>query len=122
MTFASTTKQVLDSALFFIEEYGWTQGAHARTRYDRIIGPREEKAACFCTIGALTRAVQVVVGNNYDEQYNHLFSAANYLRRSAGVDDLVDWNDHPDRKKEEVVAAFKAASQELQSMIIEANA
>lgn len=77
----------------------WTQGRSARSKSGAPVPPGSEKAVSFCATGAICRIYghEIESGVVYVELSEHL-----------KCDRVVDWNDAPNRRKKEVIAAFKA--------------
>lgn len=74
----------------------WTKGAFARTACGRAVMTGEGAAACWCLHGALGLC------------YNYGYDAeAERLRVRLGANDLVSWNDTPERTHQEVLAVLK---------------
>lgn len=83
---------------------GWTQGAFARTARRIQVGPANEKAACWCILGA---------GNAAFSGY-----APDETQWYGTIQDIVlkmpqKWNDEPERTQEEVIAMAKQAEKIL---------
>lgn len=94
-------RMLLDAAEY-LEDFGWCQ-----KRVGSVGGPR-------CVHGAM---LAVIAGE--DDYYNDIFKAANRLLcKHLGLNLYIystcgfpagNWNDEPDRTKEEVIAALRAA-------------
>lgn len=94
--------EILKAAKKQIVDKGWTQGAYARTASGRQIGAHAGAAACFCAIGACQSV--------HDDYHAAHYEAIRLLRlQTLNDSDIPTWNDHPDRTKEEVIAAFDKA-------------
>lgn len=109
MTAPQTVADVLDAAANIIEPEGaWTRGTYAADRCNDSVDTLSSDAKCFCAMGAVYRAVEassiyktgpiVLVGDVRRYLYNFLGCSA------------ASFNDHPDRKQSEVVAALRAAA------------
>ena len=70
---------------------GWCQGAYARTKSGRPIGPRTPGAACFCPLGAAQR---VVLAGGY--RYAAMVDAMNAACPNYGI---AHWNDTTGRRQ-----------------------
>lgn len=110
-------REVIDRALELVGA-GWTQNAFARTKPGgSAVGCLTESAKCFCTIGALKRAARETANrDNIEVEMLLLEDAAAEVRAAVRVLDLVNWNDDPIRKKEEVLQAFRNASSNVFAM------
>ena len=92
-----TTREVLLKAADIIEEKGWYQG--------NMIGPKGE----LCMLGALN------VASDYSLEY---FNVRTVVRDHLHISvkdksfSLSNWNDAPERTKEEVIAALRGAAEE----------
>jgi hypothetical protein len=80
-----------------LEEKGWCQYVWARNA-EGLSAPIESAMACsFCTRGALER---VGAGIPALKKLEHRLSLYSTLQ-------ITEWNDHPERTKEEVIALLK---------------
>lgn len=88
-----TVKQTLLAARELLTPEGaWTQGSYARDASGRRTGCWEPNAVCWCLEGAIKRV------SNTDEEYSEALSLLAHEVR------LVHrWNDHPDRKPQDVL-------------------
>lgn len=103
-------------------EAGWTQGVFARDAEGEPLDPYEQKGrpTCYCTIGAVDRAVfEYRQGDASEGRYralkaiqravltNHrdLYPGRMILRNLL----VGEWNDAEDRTKEEVLAVYDKA-------------
>lgn len=101
MSKPSTTKEVLERALAIIEDpERWTQGAYARHKNGNPIGPLEEAACRWCSLGALEKAGDDPV--SLDALYALNNASMQYC--SKAPHDLNDEGSHA-----EVVEMFKRA-------------
>jgi hypothetical protein len=106
-------KKVLKKALALIRK-GWTKGALCRDK-DKVavkyhVGLRE-KGCKFCSLGAIDAGAELVKLTDYSAA---IFEAKQKLREALPVrTGIIAWNDSPDRRKPEVVAAFQAAIKSL---------
>ena len=95
--------------LLLIEQFGWTQGALARTPQGRECGPLSDKAACFCANGAIDRAAQICGADA--ETRDHAYDAVKWGADLKGSPIMLqDWNDAADTKIIEVIRAFRKAA------------
>jgi len=89
---------------------GWTKGSYARTAGVNAIPYTAPEACQFCSLGAIYRAA---IDLGEDRNGNVTLDARAKLRKVIaavyGENDIVEFNDSPIRKKEEVLAAFKKA-------------
>jgi hypothetical protein len=93
--------EILNAAADLLEKPGaWTQQDYAFDPDGVAVDARNERASCFCALGAIRHA------GGYPDDVN---PAASVLGQFVG--DLVcDWNDAPGRTQAEVVAALRAAA------------
>jgi hypothetical protein len=76
-----------------LEEKDWCQGDYARNAFGHGVEVNDPRACSFCAVGLL-----VATGTcdlNYPKLKEHLGMR------------VVDWNDDPERTKEEVLAVLK---------------
>ena len=100
-----TPQDILNAAADLIERTGWTQGCSARDENDKKCGEEDPKAVCYCVYGAIAKSSQTL---KYSKSLKLPFDI---LRDSAGITGgIISWNDHPDRTKEEVIAALRGVS------------
>lgn len=112
--------EVLDSAANIILRDGWYQGNFYEPppAVDGLAAADDEanRSAPCCQDGALQRAIWGVayVGGHWwidpTPQAQAYKQARAYMEQVVG-DNSIDWNDHPDRTKEEVVAALRQAAE-----------
>lgn len=96
-----TAREVLMEARRLIDEKGWTQNTFARDKSGEPVVPDAYCAVCFCSTGAIARAAQ-------DDDLLVRMEARRRLR--AVIDSSIpDWNDNPERTKDQVLAAFDQA-------------
>jgi hypothetical protein len=101
-----TVADVLERAADLIEPEGaWTQGAYARSVYNRPIG-NISRATCFCALGAMNVAAGASAVNQ-DQPEPHIAFA-----NAVGIKDylIATWNDAPERTQAEVVAKLREAA------------
>ena len=121
------TLETLKQARALVEK-GWTKGVMVRN-----VGPRIN---CYCSVGAISKAVGLLDGKapSLTDAWNARHSATvvmaqalfdgtdrsweqcyadmddpTYRREGWAQDQLIYWNDHPARTKEEVLAGFDIA-------------
>lgn len=97
-----TTVEILREARGYIER-GWTQGAFARDGDGHKVAFEHPAAGCFCALGAIERA------EGGDTSYASGQRARFSLRAVIGSNLIGEWNDAPERTKEEVLSAFSRA-------------
>lgn len=97
----NSVAEVLSAAAALIEPDGcWTQGAASRDASGGM-GAAANKAVCWCLFGAISRVAGVRTWLETD--------AFEAVRQVVG-DAFIPWNDAPDRKQAEVVAALRKAA------------
>ena len=95
--------EVYNKAADIIEK-GWTQGVFAEDRFGKRIHPCRYGAKSWCLSGALMAAVHLIRGD-------YLSFCPNNLTEGLMLEvDAVEWNDHPDRTKGQVVAILQRAA------------
>lgn len=91
-----------------IVDRGWTQGEFARDDKGDYCSALDEFAACHCTAGAMSRARADLygIGHTSDhDSYQHYREAHHRVEKELGVP-IPNWNDKPERTKEQVVSAL----------------
>lgn len=98
------TLEILKTARKLIDTPArWTKGVVARDQFGIKTDPSSEAAVCWCSIGALLRAI----GSDGPEADRLIKESASKLRKAAHCIVIGAWNDevtHP-----EVLAAFDTA-------------
>jgi len=98
--------EILNAAADLIEPDGaWTQGALARTKRWREIGPHEGNAACFCAAGAIRKVAEFFPASR-SVAWNLSSDEALFL----GYETLPDFNDAPTTTQADVVALLRRAA------------
>lgn len=96
---------ILSAAADLIEPEGrWTQGVYARRDGRQVAIQDIEDADCFCAVGAIKRITGGPVSG-------YLTDVLNGIGRRRGYDHVAAWNDAPERKQAEVVAALRQAAE-----------
>lgn len=90
-------------ALITLPEH-WTQNAFARNGV-RTIGPLEDGATCWCSLGAVLKATSV--GTNNGDIGRESIGAAEYYLQSAAYDLVAHFNDT--HEHHEVLSVFEMA-------------
>ena len=103
-----TPQDILNAAADLIERTGWTQGEFAKDADGDPVSATSPFANCFCMFGAIYRVTAEVSprGSIMADL------AEEILAERVGYDHFSKWNDHPDRTKEEVIAALRGVSNE----------
>ena len=119
-----TAKQVLIGAAQRIEEKGWTQHAYGRMAEEfpasagwpaipvgSPCGAEGNLASTPIAETDVIGALRQQVGRfGLRADHDAVDEAKAILRRRLGVENLAHWNDAPERTKEQVIAALKAAA------------
>lgn len=109
---AQTAVEILHEAREILVEKGWTQGCVARDARGKICDVGSRAAVCFCAMGAISKVAA------FDDPLRPAKQAIIALRRAIGLTRSLQgvgaWNDAPERTKEEVIAAFDKAIEELE--------
>jgi len=95
-----TTVEVLTRAREILWK-GWCQGPYAETRKGVAVEVDHPDAVRFCSYGALDRVAW--------EEGTSVSDATDALIRVINTPQVAGWNDAPNRKKREVIAAFDRA-------------
>ena len=97
--------ETLDKAADHIVEHGWHQGFYWPTVGHALGEPEYVEGDPCCALGALS----VVEGVNV---YAGLTMAMGFLGQHLGMNamSIADWNDTPERTKDEVLAALRGAA------------
>jgi hypothetical protein len=91
-----------DKAWKLIEATGWCQGESAKDDRGRSIYARHPQACSFCLMGAIDLVYDV---GNYSKAFIKVLEAVNKLEQKRTY--VSEWNDDPERTKEEVVNLLK---------------
>jgi hypothetical protein len=88
-------RERIRKAANLIETRGWTQHVMARDAAGKPTARfNDPLAASYCTLGAIN-----AVGGGIEEVW--------LLERETGIRDIPNWNDDPERTKEDVVAVLR---------------
>lgn len=96
---------------------GWTQQVNARTAEGQVVSALDAKARKYCTIGAIYAS--------FAEQGKSSLSKAELPEKALMYEIVTNrpeleheyvsaWNDHPNRKKKDVVQLFKNIIKDLE--------
>ncbi len=96
---------LLSRAADVIEKKGWCQKVYALDALGEETHPFDPLAERFCALGALDYALKTVPNPHLSA-----LQARNRLRQIVG-NAIPTFNDAPQRRKEEVVAALRSASE-----------
>ncbi len=104
----SVEREVLDRAIDLLMKFGWCQGTYAKDKEGRNIDLSSERAASFCVIGSIRRALEerkeMLPGQRWDTRDLIVREVARQARTWDCSDPmLADWNDAETRTKAEVV-------------------
>jgi hypothetical protein len=104
-----TPQEILLRAADIIEATpnAWTQGAMARNPKGLKVNPNHPTAACFCSLGAIQKAVIDIPNAPWVEAEALL--AGSLSNNEATMLTIVRWNDAPERTVSEVVAQMRKA-------------
>ena len=100
-------RNALERAARLIENKGWTQGSVARDAVgNRLDDPKDPRAACYCTLGALQAATET------DGHYLKIYNAFLVANQDILDEKLVwVWNDYTAKSADEVIAAIRKVAQ-----------
>jgi hypothetical protein len=105
----ATVSSVLRAAAQKIEpRRGWTRGWFARDAHRGGIFYANERAVCFCMLGAIKRSALEAVGP--DGVFGLTNLAVDAVEAVIGHVDITVWNDDPKRRKRQVLAALRKAA------------
>lgn len=109
-------KVILDAADLL--EKGFCKGVLAETEEGICVQPSHPLAVRYCARGALMEACKRAgLTTVYASEYNYSVKLAKFIKpnifTSFGADVLVEWNNAPERTKEEVVAKFREFAETL---------
>jgi hypothetical protein len=79
---------------------GWVQGYLATDSTGKQVPPDSLVATCFCLSGAMIKCRQSMT----DETHIFAIKGIKYYLRKQGYCSLAQYNDHPGRTKEQVIA------------------
>ena len=97
--------EILTKAADLIESKGFCKQAYSIDENGKEVDYLSDKAVAFCSIGAIET---VSYPSTLDDTGN-AYIAINRVIFPTGLS-LEDWNDDPDRTKDEVVEAFRKAA------------
>lgn len=100
-------KELLEDAKQLIIKKGWTQLYYARNAEGYPVEAMDESAASFCIVGALERA------SLYAYRGSDLRGARKAIHLVVSRGAIADYNDEPGRTKDEIVALFDAAKEQV---------
>lgn len=105
------TIDIFKGAKVRIQEWGWIQGQEALTENGVAVESSDPKAACFCVMGAIERVGYDLWRADVEDAKTMSAAVQDALETAGEIagDLLHEWNDHPDRTKEEVVALLDSA-------------
>ena len=84
-------------------ERGWSQGANARDAHGRAVGLNSDEGQAWSLIGAFSLAATDGIPRGHVRRALVAFSDV------IATDSLQQWNDAPDRTREEVLSALDEA-------------
>ena len=90
-------------------ERGWSQGADARNAQGRAVGLNSGEAQAWSLLGAFALAATDGIPGD------HVRRALVALSDVIGIDSLQEWNDAPDRTREEVLSALEEAGEQIET-------
>ena len=95
----SKVDDTLNLAAELVEKRGWTQKTY------------ETRDGQVCLMGAVHMALGIEPNVfTDDETFNIYLAARDRLQDILDVDSPIEWNDQPERTKEQVVSALRAAA------------
>lgn len=104
-------KSIIRKAIKILRERGWTRYYLAATDEGISISFRSSDASYFCAIGALNRAKMELHGSNGDAREAKII--CNNLVPGDFKGNLVGYNDHKAKTKEDIIAIFEKAIEKL---------
>lgn len=101
MSKPKTAVEILEAAMALVKR-GWCQGPAAMNAAGLAVSPGSRTAVRWCGYGAIRAVCRPTT--DIEVRYRVL----NFLRRAAGTP-IALFNEHPGRKKSEVLAAYRRA-------------
>lgn len=104
-------EQIIERTIDLIDA-GWTSGAYARNRDGKAVAYHAKDATCFCTVGAVYRAVHDVMG------FSNLTYSTNLIREIKDEigEEVERYNDHVAKSKEEMIEILNKVKNKVPSV------
>ena len=108
-TTEKTVEQVLQEARVLIDK-GWIKGSFACNESMIAVDTTDEKASCFCILGALRRVEGLSdLDRCYTDNYTSAREVILEVLKPRGYDFIPTFNDSEDTTKEDVLKVFDEA-------------
>jgi len=91
-------------------ERGWTQHADAHNERGEVVKSWSPDAVRWSLLGALVASFERISSASDGPAIAHLARACTGLADTLDADSLEEWNDEPERRKADVLAALDAAA------------
>lgn len=107
--------QILEASLNVLETYGWTQQYYARDKSGDIAGPLSGNATCFCSYGAIKKAIgadfEGLNGGEYTSEVQDALTSLEIavIDYSGLRTSIIDYNDRRTTTKEDILGVFRRA-------------
>lgn len=90
---------------------GWCKELSARDREGKGCSPWGESAVNYCAVGSLWRAAYDKDGEPISKHQEKVYRIVQYVQQflPSDVQRLADYNDHEERKKEDILSLFDKA-------------
>lgn len=85
-----------------LEQHDLCKGWFARNIRGQLVSINDPEACSFCTVGAIDKAYPNQLTN-----YKLRYKLEEYLYAKTGSFSISNWNDHPDRTKEDIIKVLK---------------
>lgn len=105
-----TPREVLLKAAELVER-GWCQGHGATDKSGNTVDRDADDAACFCALGAISRATQGTKQSVRNDLFWDARARLGDVVDQAGFMGVAPWNDAPGRTQAEVVQALRQAAE-----------
>jgi hypothetical protein len=99
-----------DTRKILQERQHWTQCVSAADRNGQVVDTLDDRAFCFCLIGAIDRAIQPykIEASGVTDKILNAISALKFNREFAYIS-IIDFNDDSNRKHEEILQVLDKA-------------
>ena len=98
---------VLSGAIELLKKKGWTQGEYAKNAEGKKVEALQTEACQFCLLGAIMASGGF---NSYNAEFSRFATEMDEITIRLGAR-CHDWNDAPNRTKEEVIALLEKAKE-----------
>lgn len=110
-----TVKGILIEAKELITK-SWSQKSYARNLFGLAVDPFDDEACSYCIMGALRKTYGAreikkssVLANFHDKYFGAINKLKMIVYKKYGINQLYDFNDHPNTTKDMVLEVFNLA-------------